>query len=230
MRIHYLQHVSFEGPGCISDWAAAKGHELSATRLFAGDALPRLFDVDWVVVMGGPMNIYEEERYPWLVNEKKFIQAAIQADKTVLGICLGAQLIADVLGGPVTRNPVGEIGWFPLRLTPAAVDHPLCAGFPHELYAFHWHGDTFALPAGSTLLARSEACTNQAFIYGHRVVGFQFHLEMRFANAQKLIANCRDEIVEGPYMQSPDEMLADNMRFQDANRYMFGVLDHLADS
>lgn len=230
MRIHYLQHVPFEGPGCIADWAAAHGHQLSATRLFAGELPPAVSAVDWVVVMGGPMNVYEEDRYAWLADEKAFIRAAIDADKTVLGICLGAQLIADVLGGPVTRNPVGEIGWFPIELTPAGAAHPLLADLPSTLNAFHWHDDTFALPPGSTLLASSEGCTNQAFAYGRRVVGLQFHLEMGFSNAQNLIANCQCEIGDGPYMQRPDDLLADGFCFEDANHFMFSVLDRLAEA
>jgi GMP synthase-like glutamine amidotransferase len=230
MKIHYLQHVPFEGPGCIADWTAARGHTLKATRFFKGDPLPRMADVDWLVVMGGPMGIYDEEEYPWLVAEKTFIREAIQAGKIVLGICLGAQLIADVLGGPVTKNLVREIGWFPLKLTKAAASQLLLAGFSSEMDAFHWHGDTFALPPGSTLLASSAACVNQAFVYDSRVVGFQFHLDMRFDDAQNLVANCQDEIGSGPYMQSPAEILADTARFEKTNRTLFTILDRMAPS
>jgi len=230
VHLHYLQHVPFEGPGCIADWAEANGHQLTATRLHMSEQPPQPAEIDWLIVMGGPMNIYEEEQHPWLAEEKACILAALETKKTVLGICLGAQLIADVLGGPVSSNLEPEIGWFPLTLTEEAVSLPLLAGMPRELQAFHWHGDTFALPPGSTLLASSEACTNQAFLYNSSVLGFQFHLEMRFHDAERLITNCRDEIGYGPYMQTPDEMLAKATHFQEANRQMFTILDRLAAS
>ncbi len=124
------------------------------------------------------MNVYEEAEYPWLAAEKAFIAAAIGAGKPVLGICLGAQLIAAVLGGTVSKGPQPEIGWYPVELTPAGRELPLFAGFPDRFTALHWHGDTFSIPPGATHVASSAACANQAFAYdGGRVVGLQFHLE-----------------------------------------------------
>src|SRR5271170_6697939 len=120
MRIHYFQHVPFEGLGCIAQWAAEKEHTVTATRFYLDEPAPNPGEIDWLVVMGGPMNIYEEAEYPWLAREKRFIGEAIRGGKTVIGICLGAQLIADVMGGPVTRNLEKEIGWFPIELTPEA--------------------------------------------------------------------------------------------------------------
>ena len=116
MRLHFIQHVPFEGIANIQGWAENQGCRISGTHLYRLEKLPGLDELDWLVVMGGPMNIYEDNEYPWLSAEKKFIGAAIEKGKIVLGICLGAQLIADVLGGQVVRNRYKEIGWFPVSL------------------------------------------------------------------------------------------------------------------
>src|ERR1700758_1528507 len=114
MRVHWLQHADFEDPGTLLPWLAANGHVAHGSRLHAGEALPAMDDFDALIAMGGPMNIYDHARCPWLVAEKALIRAAIEHGKRVLGICLGAQLIADQLGGRVTRNQETEIGWFPV--------------------------------------------------------------------------------------------------------------------
>jgi GMP synthase-like glutamine amidotransferase len=124
MRIHYLQHVPFEDSAKIGEWARDTGHTVTCTRLCDEEALPPLNSFDWLVIMGGPMNVYEHQAYPWLVPEKRLIERAIEHGKFVLGVCLGAQLAADVLGGPVTKNRYREIGWFPVSLTEVRVlDH-----------------------------------------------------------------------------------------------------------
>lgn len=230
IRLHVLQHVPFEGPGCIADWAKEKDHTITVTRLYAGDALPGYADFDWLIVMGGPMGVYDEDRYAWLPSEKTFIRGAVGAQKTVLGICLGAQLLANVLGAPVIRNPQREIGWFPLQLTKNGAASLLFAGLPEQIPAFHWHGDTFALPPQADLLASSEGCAYQAFVYRQRVVGLQFHLEVRPENVQALIAHCGDEISDGPFMQPAAQLLADEEQFKLINSYMTHVLDQLAKS
>ncbi len=194
MKIHYFQHVPFEGLGCIEQWATAGGHDLSVTRFHLDEAVPALDEIDWLIVMGGPMNIYEEAEYPWLAREKQFIGQAIQSGKVVLGICLGAQLIADVLGGRVTSNAHKEIGWFPIELTAEATASPLFDFLPPGLAAFHWHGDTFALPQGAVRIARSEACENQAFLHGKSVVGLQFHLEFTSRSLATILPNCEGGI------------------------------------
>src|ERR1051325_8038062 len=160
MRLHYFQHVAFEDLAEIEVWARQNHHTVTATRLYRNEPLPGLGDLDALVVLGGPMNIYEEEEYPWLVEEKRLIGDAIAAGKRVLGICLGSQLIADVLGARVVRNPEKEIGWFPITLTDAAFNLPLLAGLPRTFPVFSWHGDTFPLPHNATHLAASEPCTH----------------------------------------------------------------------
>ena len=114
LQIHYLQHVPFEGLGSIESWLHERGHHVSATHMFSGDQLPQLDHLDWLMVMGGPMGVSDDIQYPWLKGEKEFIREAVDSGKVVLGICLGAQLIADALGAPVRKNEYREIGWFPI--------------------------------------------------------------------------------------------------------------------
>lgn len=227
MRIHYLQHVSFEGLGTIEGWAQSHGHRLAATHLYAGEALPRSTEFDWLIVMGGPMGVGEEREYPWLGAEKRLIGEAIAAGKVVLGICLGAQLIAEVLGARVSANPHKEIGWFPLHRVSQS---PAAAFLPPELEAFHWHGDTFELPPGAEQLARSAACEQQGFLWQERVVGLQFHLETTPASAATLIAHGGEDLAgaRGPYIQTPAAMGGDPTRFATINRVMAKLLDRLA--
>lgn len=227
MNIHYFQHVAFEDLASIEPWARGRGHRVSVTRFHHAEPLPRLDDVDWLVVMGGPMNIYEHDKFPWLAAEKQFIRQAITAGKRVLGICLGAQLIADVLGAKVTRNPHKEIGWFPIRKTADAMRSRVCDALPAELDAFQWHGDTFGLPPGALHVARSEACDNQAFVFNERVVGLQFHLETTKQAAARLVENCADELVPGPFVQTANAMLGDERRFERINATMAALLERL---
>ncbi len=178
MNIHCFQHSPSEGLGEIEPWARKKGHRVASTQWHVGETAPKLAEVDWLMVMGGPMNIYEHRTHPWLEPEKRFLAEAIRANKTILGICLGAQLIADALGGKVFQNAEVEIGWSPVRFLPEAARCKLFAGFPSELTPLHWHGDTFSLPPGATNVAESDGCTRQAFFSGDRIVGLQFHLEV----------------------------------------------------
>jgi GMP synthase (glutamine-hydrolysing) len=198
------------------------------TRFYRGERLPPVQNLDLLLVLGGPMNIYEELRYPWLADEKRFIERVIAAGRRVLGICLGAQLVADVLGAKVYPNVDQEIGWFPVETTEAASTSGLFTAFPRQLDVFHWHGDTFDIPSGAVHLARSAGCANQAFVYDERVVGLQFHLETTPASANQIIVHGADELVAGRYIQTPQTMLADAHRFDAINQEMQGLLDRLA--
>lgn len=200
MRIHSFLHAPFEGLGTIPQWAALRGHEVSATRFYAGDPLPRLDDIDFLLIMGGPMNVYEVAAYPWLVHETRLIDEAIRDDKAVLGICLGAQLVAHVLGARVFRNPHKEIGWLPVEVSERDGEIGLFRGVPKQFIAFHWHGDAFETPPGADRLAKSEACEHQAFSYAGKVVGLQFHLEVDKSCVEQLVEHCADELVDGRYI------------------------------
>lgn len=230
LRIHSFQHLAFEGLASIEDWAHAHGHTVTTTHFHRPEPrLPALADFDWLVIMGGTMGTYEEDQFPWLRPEKTFIREAIAAGKTVLGICLGAQLIANALGSAVYPAAQKEIGWWPLRKTAAGRTHPLLATLPDEFIALHWHGDTFDLPAGAELLASSVACVNQAFAVGPRVVGLQFHFEVtRAAVRQMLVGDNLDLKAQTAYVQS-EQTIVDNIAHADANnRAMAALLDSLA--
>ncbi len=206
MKVHWFQHVEFEGLGLIEPWLRARGHELSVTRWWAGEiAGPAAAECEWLIVMGGPMNIYQHRDHPWLVAEKAAIAAAAARGARILGVCLGAQLIADVLGGKVMQNPEREIGWWTVRAVPDGAASPYV--FPAEATVLHWHGDTFTLPPGATWLAESEVCLRQAFAWGGRVLALQFHLEMSADAVAAIAAGCADELAAGGAWVQPAERL-----------------------
>ena len=228
-RLHYLQHVPFEDIGTIRSWAEAAGMTIRGTRHFHNEDLPSVEELDWLIIMGGPMNVAEEVLYPWLQEEKRLIRQAIAQRKTVLGICLGAQLIADAMGACVRRNAYREIGWFPVRKTDEAGRATISAALPDGFLALHWHGDTFDLPERAIRLGRSAACENQGFVLDERIVGLQFHLEVTPRGLERLIHHCRSEIDGSLYVQSPEIMLADRNRFASANTVLNNLLDRLLD-
>ena len=229
MRVHYLQHVPFEGLGSIGPWLHAHDASVRATKLYDGEALPEPHDFDWLIVMGGPMSVHDEHAYPWLAAEIRCIAAAIAASKTVLGICLGAQLIANALGQRVFANHEAEIGWFPVRPPDPPGGGPFAAAFSRPSEVFHWHGQTFDLPPGAVHLARSDACRNQAFCVGDRVLALQFHLETTPEGAKALVEHCGDELVAAPFVQTAVEILGEATRHERINASMEAVLEVLAD-
>lgn len=180
--------------------------------------------------MGGPMSVNDEAAHPWLRAEKRFIATAIADGKVVLGVCLGAQLIASAMGARIYSNREREIGWFPVETVADEQQTDLARILPHRVEVFHWHGETFDLPAPALKIARSSACENQAFSIGDRVLGFQFHLEATLSSASALIENCRSEMVPGRFVQSETEITRTADRFERVNRIMAGVLDHLTNT
>jgi GMP synthase-like glutamine amidotransferase len=229
MRVHVFQHVPFEGLGSIGAWLDERRATVGCTRFFAGDKVPPLNRVDLLITMGGPMSVNDEQDLPWLKEEKQAIRDAIASDVSVLGVCLGAQLIASALGSRVYANPVREIGWFPVR----AVEPPARGAFrfPAEALVFHWHGETFDVPPGAVRLAGSEACENQAFQLKHNVLGLQFHLETTPDAAGALLDHCRGDLAAGPYVQSEEALrAAPRSRYADINRLMAGVLAFLVEA
>jgi GMP synthase-like glutamine amidotransferase len=225
MRIQSLEHQPAEGPAKIADWAAARGHTLKSTALYAGETPPALTDFDLLIIMGGSMNIYQHRDYPWLVQEKEFLRRAIDAGKPILGICLGAQLLADVLGGKVYQNPEKEIGWFPVRFLDRS---GLFAKFPETMNVMHWHGDTFDLPPGARLIAESAGCPRQAFLWNDRVVGLQFHLEMGAVNVADLVNVSADDLTPGRYVQSAAQLTETPADLPMAHAALFALLDELS--
>ena len=226
MRIHWLQHVPFEGLGSIADWAVAHGCPITGSRLFAGGELPSADAFDMLVIMGGPMSVHDERANPWLTVESQFIARAIDAGKLILGICLGAQLIAGCTGARVYANTCKEIGWFPVELTRAAQRSAVGRALRDRTAAFHWHGETFEIPKGAVHLARSQACDHQAFAIGRRIVGLQYHLETTAQSASDLISHCGRELVEAPYVQTERSIRADPERFARLNADMNRLMDY----
>lgn len=223
VRLICLKHVPFEGPAAIADWAAARGHTLDCVEVHAGEPIPVPADFDLLVVMGGPMNIYEEARFPWLKEEKKLIRCAIEHGKRLFGVCLGAQLIADQLGASVTRAENPEIGWLPIE---RSEETPVGLPIPEQLTAYHWHGDRFTIPHEATHILKSVACHEQGFLFRDRVLGLQCHLETTPAAMEALVDACRHEITDAPYIQSLTRMRAEP---QDTYTRMHGVLFELLD-
>lgn len=228
MQIVCLEHVPFEGPGSIAPWAAARGVALQRVLFPEAPRAPRIAAHDWLLVMGGPMGVGDEGRFPWLAAEKELIRRAIAEGGTVIGICLGAQLIAAALGAAVRPNPLREIGWFPIRKHPRALAAEVLPCLPREFLAFHWHGETFEIPGGAIPLAGSGACANQGFVFQQRVFAFQFHLETTPESARGLVAHCGAELAGGgPWVQDAAEIFADPQRFAHINGLMTAFLDAL---
>jgi GMP synthase-like glutamine amidotransferase len=219
-RLHSLQHVSFEDIGSIAEWALGRKMDIRRTKLWEGEELPDLGDFDWLVVLGGPMNADEESHYPWMQAEKELILRAILGGKYVMGICLGAQLMARVLGARVESNPDKEIGWFPVTLTEAGRQSRFFAGFPERWTAVHWHGDCFQIPAGCRCLLSSEACDHQAFAYSDKVLGVQCHFEYTRSGMDRMVEYCGHEVAPGKFVQPLNEMTKNDDEY-------FRLRDHL---
>lgn len=225
MRMHFLLHVPFEGAGAIETWAVQKGFAVTKTRFWLNESLPDPREIDWLVIMGGPMSVHDEVGYPWLAQEKLFIREAIRLGRTVLGICLGAQLIAGVLGGQVRKNTHKEIGWFPVSLTDAGRNSTPFSVLPPSFTAFHWHGETFEIPPGALHAASSEACANQAFAYGQHVTGLQFHLECTDESIEAMLENGGNEIRPAAFVQTTETIRANSVLAADAASHLNALLD-----
>ncbi len=209
-KIQILQHVPFESPGFLL-MLPDDEFSISVSHVYKGDTLPDHKSYDLLVILGGPMNVDEHDLYPWLESEKKYIRNVIDAQGKVLGICLGAQLIASALGAKVTKNRCKEIGWFPIRKTASGRSSTLLQNIPDSCPALHWHGDTFDIPQNASHEISSDACRNQLFTYNNRVIGMQFHFEATIKCIDALIDNCRAELVPEMYIQDADtiKQLAD---------------------
>ena len=233
MRAHYLQHVPFEGLGSIAPWLESAGYQITGTKLYESTTIPNPEQFDLLIIMGGPMSVNDEERFPWLRIEKQFIRHTIESGKAVLGICLGAQLIASALGESVYPNRRKEIGWFPIEgiegVEGASPQRGSTFRFAPSVEVFHWHGDTFDLPEGAVLLARSEACENQAFQLGENVIGLQFHLETTPESAEAIVTNCREELLPSKFVQ-PEAIMLDQApsKYQAINDLMAEILFFLS--
>ncbi len=220
MKIHYLQHVPFEGLGSIETVLQERGHSISLSRMFENDPFPRVSGIDWLIVMGGPMGVWDESEFPWLGREKQYMKDIIEAGKVVIGICLGAQLVAEVMGAKVYKNNYREIGWFDIYPNPRISNTILKEIFSQKIEVFHWHGDTFDIPDGAIPIASSQATQNQGFVFDNRVIALQFHLETTPESAKALIENCRNDLDSSKYVQNKQEIMSNLKRFNAINHLM----------
>lgn len=229
IHIHCFQHVPFEGLGYMEEWFVSKDFRISSTRFYNNESPPDIKTVDWLVILGGPMGVYDYDICPWLYEEKRCIEEALRLDKIIIGVCLGAQLIAEVLGAQIKKNRYPEIGWFPINISRGVRKFPTISHLPEKLTVFHWHSDTFDLPGSAVCFASSEACENQAFIYKDRVIGLQFHMESKKENVRLLSENCKEDIVPGKYVQSVEEILALDEYYGAINGELAKILDGLSE-
>jgi GMP synthase (glutamine-hydrolysing) len=178
MRVLVLQHIECEPPGVYEDVMVERGIEIERVELDRGEPLPPWRDFDAVVAMGGPMSVNDDAELPWLTGEKSAIAEAVRAGVPFWGVCLGVQLLAAGLGARLYSGPEPEVGLLTVTLSEEALADPVFAGLPREVLTLQWHGDTFDLPDGAVALAGSTECPNQAFRWGERAYGVQFHLEV----------------------------------------------------
>lgn len=222
-KVLILQHEEGEWIGSMQHWFADKEYSLSTVRLDHEELLPGQDTFDWLIVMGGPMSVYDEAGYPWLIAEKQFIREAIDQNKTVLGICLGGQLIANALGAEVRANTQQEIGWFNVYKT-----DPQMHWLPEEFKPLSWHGDRFDLPENAIALAASKITPYQGFSFNQHVVALQFHLEAQPGTAQAFLSLEHGGLPEGPTVQTEQELL-DSSYLEQSQKVMFSLLDYLAE-
>lgn len=228
MRIVTLQHEEFEDQAYLMMWAEKRGHAVNGIKVrnaHQNGTFPDIQDFDFLWIMGGSMSVHDTEKFPWLVPEKRFILEAIEARKHILGICLGAQLLADTLGAPVRKSGKKEIGWFPVKLNEECRRFNLFRNFPETFTPFHWHGEMFDIPSGAVRIGESEACPSQGFIQD-RILALQFHLESTDESVRSLLASCGSELAGGPFVQNETKIL-DGTRehLQDNQRLLENLLD-----
>ncbi|MBL7711025.1 MAG: amidotransferase [Chitinophagaceae bacterium] len=228
-RIHIFQHVPYEGPGSIADWLSAQGYEYSIIRLYEkGYTFPALEEMDALIVLGGPMGVYDEWDHPWLYREKAFIEDCMDAGKKVLGICLGAQLIACCLGARVCTATQKEIGWYPVVPTPECSTVPwLQELFREQPFVFHWHGDQFDIPYDESIhVLSSQANKRQAFVKGEQVIALQFHAELTEDWLAGMLEQGRQELKAAPYIQAQADIEAGSRHIDSCRQLMDTILQH----
>lgn len=226
MIIHVIQHIPYEGAGCIENWAAQNHHSLQYIPVYESHCFPPASNVQSLIILGGTMGAYEDALYEWMPTEKKFIKEVIDSGKPVLGICLGSQLIAAVLGAKVFKHKHNEIGWHAVYLNEKGLQSACFTNCPPVMHAMHWHGDTFDLPVGAEWLAYSSATPNQAFSFGKNVLALQFHPEFDAQLIETLCAIAGDTLKNEGFTQSTQNILSRLDFTQKANQYMYSILSN----
>lgn len=224
MRIHYIQHVAHEDLGCIYDWVIDRKHQLSSTKIFENVTFPDIETFDLLIILGGPMSV--NDNLGWISEEKKFIKKAIDNNKKILGICLGSQFIASVLGERIVQNLKKEIGWFPIRISNNSECETPIGKADEEIIVFHWHGETYNLPNKTIHLAESVVCKNQAFVFNKNVIALQFHLEITEKSLEKMITFGTDELVNDDFIQKKEKMVSFQNQILECNKKMVSLMEY----
>ncbi len=225
IKVACIQHVPYEPLGIIDFWVKERGIELTIIDPKKG-RYPSHESYDMLIILGGPMSVNDE--IPWFPLEKRFISEAIAEYKYVIGICLGAQLIASELGAEVIKSPEPEIGYYPInRTSESDAINDLIATIPPELTVFHWHSDMFEIPQGAKQFAFSEGCPNQSFLYNDRVLALQFHLETTPESLELLLENCSEDLEKsGTFISTAEDMrVSDKSRDKKMNGVLLVILD-----
>ena len=229
MRLHLLEHDPIGiRQNNITTWAGKKGYAVEWTDVFKGAKLPSQMDFDWLIVLGGSQHVWEEQQHPWLAAEKGFISEALSKDKIILGICLGAQLLAEALGGRVFSNENEEIGWYGVTVSDEGKGSFLLKNVPRTFLTFHWHSDHFTLPPGCTRLAFSEPTANQAYIAKNsRVAGLQFHPEYTIELIRYFAIEDGHEWQKDRYVAGKEAVLSKSGQIRDTYWLMEMLLDNM---
>lgn len=227
MKIAIIMHADFETPGVIENWARERQYRVTIFKPYSNQILPYVEELDFLIVMGGPQSPLVLEEAPYLKDEINLIRKVIQAQKPVLGFCLGAQLIGEALGAPTEKSPHREIGVYPITLTPLGLKDDLFRGFPEIFDVIHWHNDMPGLTQEAQLLALSEGCPRQAIRYSDKVYGFQFHMEITQEGLKDLIKFCPNDLNPGKFVQTKEVLNCHDLK--DIHQQMFIILDRLCE-
>lgn len=230
MKIHVLHHVHLSIKHGISTYLDDSLHDINHIYVFEDHTFPDVENIDWLIIMGGPMSANDEAEHPYLIAEKVFIRQVIDAGKTVLGICLGAQLIANALGADVKQNPVSEFGWHTISPSNEIKNTLLANVFKEDMLLFHSHSETFDIPNNAIRIASSEACENQGFIYNNRVIALQFHPEITLPLATLFDDASRDSWQKSPYYNAPQSPSNSSELFNDSALIIKSLMQTIEDS
>lgn len=232
MRVHFIVHESFEAPGAYQTWARERNHDMTFSRVYAGEKLPNNAEgIDLLIIMGGPQDpaiTLEECAHFDSKGEQAVISAAVNAGKAVIGVCLGSQLIGEALGAPFAHSPEKEIGKFPIMLTEAGLKNEMFSHFGPVLEVGHWHNDMPGLTPDADVIAYSEGCPRQIVAYSERVFGFQCHMELTLDTVELLIAHSEQDLSRAAEYRfvSTAEMLR-SCDYSEMNKALFTFLDKL---
>jgi len=229
MKLHLLEHDSEDFSRTnISFWAAEKGHQVNQTFVCNNEELPPVDSFDWLMVMGGSQHAWDEQGNSWLQEEKAFVREALDKGKLILGICFGAQILAEALGGQIFPNEHKEIGWYEISLNREGQESFLFQDIPPSFVTFHWHNDHFSLPASCTRLADSNASRNQAFVCnGRPLVGLQFHPEYTRDMVRYYASEHSQDWTSDDYASTKDEVLARTKEIPDTYWLMEMLLNNM---